>query len=76
MPNWSAGPEIGAGRLVQLALQDASPPPDSGIYLLRAMPRANARIRAFTEQLRRQVGSPSVWDVAIDSACPPAARGA
>ncbi|MFY3549153.1 LysR family transcriptional regulator [Achromobacter insolitus] len=68
MPNWSAGADIGAGRLVQLALQDASPPPESGIYLLRAMPRANARIRAFTEQLRRQIGSPSVWDMAIQAA--------
>ncbi|MDT4841738.1 HTH-type transcriptional regulator DmlR [compost metagenome] len=72
MPNWSAGPDIGAGRLVQLVLQDASPSPDSGIYLLRAMPRASARIRAFTEQLRRQVGSPPVWDVAIDSVSLPA----
>jgi hypothetical protein len=32
------------------------------------MPRANARIRAFTEQLRRQIGSPSVWDAAIEAA--------
>ena len=76
MPNWSAGPDIGAGRLVQLALRDAVPAPDSGIYLLRAMPRANARIRAFTEALRQQVGSPSVWDVAIDSVAGPVARSA
>lgn len=70
MPNWSAGPDIGGGRLVQLALRDAAPGSDSGIYLLRAMPRASARIRAFTDQLRRHIGSPSSWDVAIATANP------
>lgn len=65
MPNWSAGADIGAGRLVQITLADAAPPPESGIYLLRALPRASARIRAFTEQLQQQIGTPSVWDVAM-----------
>ncbi|AMD44304.1 LysR family transcriptional regulator [Bordetella holmesii] len=76
MPNWSAGPEIGRGNLVQIGLQDCTPPQDSGIYLLRAMPRASARIRAFTEALRRHIGSPSIWDVTIDAAAattPPSA---
>lgn len=68
MPNWSAGADIGAGRLVPLTLQDATVPAESGIYLLRALPRASARIRAFTEQLQQQIGTPPVWEQAIRNA--------
>jgi DNA-binding transcriptional LysR family regulator len=58
MPNWSVGDDIGAGRLVELTLSDAKPNPESGIYLLRALPRANARIRAFAEHLQEHIGHP------------------
>lgn len=68
MPNWAAGADIGAGRLIPLTLHDAVVHPESGIYLLRALPRANARIRAFTEQLQTQIGTPSTWDQAMSNA--------
>ena len=71
MPNWSAGADIGAGRLVLITLSDASPPPESGIYLLRALPRASARIRAFTEHLQQRIGTPSVWDAALGAHAAP-----
>lgn len=67
MPNWSVGEDIGAGRLLELTLNDAAPAPESGIYLLRALPRANARIRAFTEHLQEYIDYPPRWDVAIRS---------
>jgi DNA-binding transcriptional LysR family regulator len=56
--DWSVGDDIGAGRLVELTLSDAKPNPESGIYLLRALPRANARIRAFAEHLQEHIGHP------------------
>lgn len=70
MPNWSAGADIGAGLLVPLSLQDMVVQPESGIYLLRAMPRASARIRAFTEQLQLHIGSPPIWEQAMRPAMP------
>lgn len=68
MPNWSAGADIGAGRLVPLTLRDAAMQPESGIFLLRSLPRASARIRAFSEHLQHQIGSPTAWDLAMQNA--------
>ena len=67
MPNWSVGEDMGAGRLVALTLADAEPLPESGVYLLRALPRANARIRAFTAHLQNHIGHPPRWDVAMQA---------
>src|SRR3546814_9693109 len=50
MPNWSVGEDIGAGRLIELVLDDAPAAPESGIHLLRALPRANARIQARSDE--------------------------
>lgn len=61
VPDWSIGEDIGAGRVVELALQDLTSPEETGIYLLRALPRANAKLRAFSEHLLQCIGSPPVW---------------
>jgi len=61
------GEDIAAGRLLALPIEDLAPPPVSGIYVLRALPRPNARIRAFTEHLVRGIGSPNRWDLAMAS---------
>lgn len=65
MPNWSIGEDIASGRLVELDLKDANVAAASGIYLLRALPRATARIRAFTEHLVEHIGEPNRWELAI-----------
>ncbi len=68
MPNWSIGEDIATGRLVELDLKDANVAPASGIYLLRALPRATVRIRAFTEHLIEHIGEPNRWEIAIGKA--------
>lgn len=65
MPNWSVGEDIAAGRLLELHFEDLPPAPASGIYLLRALPRPNARIRAFTDHLVAGIGAPTRWDAAL-----------
>lgn len=61
VPDWSIGEDIGAGRVIELTLQDMPPQQDSGIYLLRALPRASAKLRAFSEHLISNIGSPPNW---------------
>ncbi|APW36546.1 LysR family transcriptional regulator [Rhodoferax koreense] len=61
MPNWAIGEDLAAGRLVALDLAGAPPQPESGIYLLRAAPRANSRTRAFTQHLIGSIGRSASW---------------
>ncbi|MEK1900709.1 MAG: LysR family transcriptional regulator [Rhizobium sp.] len=63
LSSWVVGPDVKAGRLVRLRPGDepwnAAP---AGIYLLRALPQASAKVRAFTEALRTSIGSPPIWE--------------
>jgi DNA-binding transcriptional LysR family regulator len=61
MPNWAIGEDLAAGRLVALDLEGAPPQPESGIYLLRAAPRANSKTRAFTQHLLGSIGRSASW---------------
>lgn len=63
LSSWVVGPDVRAGRLVRL--RPAGEPwnaEPSGIYLLRALPQPSAKVRAFTEALRKAIGSPPVWE--------------
>ena len=65
MPDWSIGEEIGKGRLIELPLEGVSPQPDTGIYLLRALPRPGAKVRAFSDYLAGLIGDPPRWQTAM-----------
>lgn len=65
VPDWSIGEDIGAGRVVELQLDDLIPQPETGIYLLRALPRASLKLRAFSDHLIRHIGSPPIWQQAM-----------
>ncbi|MCS0503372.1 LysR family transcriptional regulator [Ancylobacter mangrovi] len=63
LPSWVVGPDVRAGRLVRLRLGDEpwnSAP--AGIHLLRALPRPSAKVKTFTEALRKSIGSPPIWE--------------
>ena len=76
MPDWSVGEDIGAGRLVELLLDGLLPQAQGGIYLVRAAPRASAKLRAFSAHLLDSIGSPPGWQVAMTRAGGPAGRDA
>jgi DNA-binding transcriptional LysR family regulator len=61
MPNWAIGEDLAAGRIVELELEGAPRQPSSGIYLLRAAPRANVKVRAFTQHLLDSIGRSASW---------------
>ncbi len=63
LASWVVGPDIRAGKLVRLRLNGETwNEAPAGIYLLRALPHASAKVRAFTEALRAAIGSPPVWE--------------
>ncbi len=78
MPDWSVGEDIGAGRLEELLLDGLRPQAQGGIYLLRAQPRASAKLRAFTSHLNQCIGDPPSWQLAMTRAdtCAPVLDGA
>lgn len=61
VPDWAIGEDIEAGRVVELVLDDLLPQADTGVYLLRALPRASVKLRAFSDHLIRHIGSPPIW---------------
>lgn len=61
LPNWAIGEDLAAGRLVALDLEGAPPQPSTGIFLLRAAPRANSKTRAFTQHLLESIGQSASW---------------
>ncbi|MCY1313799.1 hypothetical protein D9M70_643550 [compost metagenome] len=65
MPDWSVGPDIGAGRLVELTLDGLLPQAQGGIYLLRATQHASAKVKAFCTHLTASIGSPPSWQLAM-----------
>lgn len=61
MPNWAIGEDLAAGRLVELELAGLAAQPVSGIFLMRAAPRANSKTRAFTQHLLDSIGRSANW---------------
>ena len=61
LPDWVIGSDLKSGALVEVLVQDANLGNDSGIYMLRALPKPNAKLRAFTEALKEVIGDPPVW---------------
>jgi DNA-binding transcriptional LysR family regulator len=61
MPNWAIGEDLAAGRLVALDLAGAPPLEATGIFLMRAAPRANTKTRAFTQHLLDSIGRSASW---------------
>jgi DNA-binding transcriptional LysR family regulator len=63
LPSWVAGPDVRAGALVRLPLDqepwNASP---NGVYLLRALQEPSAKLRALIDGLRTAIGSPPIWE--------------
>lgn len=61
MPDWSVGSEVRHGRLVEFRIDGITPQPETGVYLLRALPRPSAKVRAFSSHLVSSIGTPPVW---------------
>ena len=49
------------GALAELDLEGAPRQEASGIFLVRASPRASAKVRAFTEHLLESIGGSASW---------------
>ena len=63
LSSWVVGPDVRTGTLVRLlANHESWNQAPAGIYLLRALPRPSAKVRAFTEALRASIGSPPIWE--------------
>lgn len=62
LPDWVVGPDVRAGRLQRLRLDDeawnAAP---AGIWLLRALAQPSARFRVVSAALRQAIGHPPAW---------------
>nr|WP_253950927.1 LysR family transcriptional regulator [Novosphingobium sp. SG751A] len=61
LPEWVIGPDVRAGLLQKLPHDVRPPEGDAGIYVLRALPKASARLAAFMAALRAHIGAPPVW---------------
>jgi DNA-binding transcriptional LysR family regulator len=64
MPDWSVGLDIAKGDLIELTLEGITRQQPSSVYLLRALPRLNAKSRAFSDHLIAAIGSPPYWQSA------------
>lgn len=63
LSSWVVGPDVRAGKLVRLRLDNESWNEDpAGIYLLRALPQPSAKVRAFIDALRNSIGYPPIWE--------------
>lgn len=63
LPSWVVGPDVRAGKLVRLPLdQEPWNRNPKGVYLLRALPDPSAKLRVFIDALRAAIGSPPVWE--------------
>lgn len=61
MPNWAIGEDLAAGRIVELDLDGTPRQEPSGIFLVRAAPRASVKVRAFTAHLLESIGRSASW---------------
>ena len=62
LPDWVVGPDIQIGKLVHLLPEwSADPRSQAGIYALRALAKPSASVRAFLDEIQRQIGEPPIW---------------
>jgi DNA-binding transcriptional LysR family regulator len=61
MPDWSVDTEVRRGRLAEFFVQGITPQLETGIYLLRALPRPSAKVRAFSDHFIDSIGNPPTW---------------
>lgn len=61
LPDWVVGNDVRDGALRELDIEGIARLPESGIYIVRALPKASAKLRAFTETLQSFVGETPVW---------------
>jgi DNA-binding transcriptional LysR family regulator len=63
LPSWVVGQEIAAGSLRRVLPTVADASGDAGgVYVLRALADAPAKVTAFIASLRNVIGSPPIWD--------------
>lgn len=60
LPDWVVGSDIVNGDLLELTV-DGITDPQTGIYLLRALPKQSATLGAFSHRLQDFIGSPPLW---------------
>ncbi len=62
LADWVVGPDIKAGTLVRLRLEDETwNRQETGIYLLRTLPQPSAKLQVFSSILCKTIGSPPIW---------------
>jgi DNA-binding transcriptional LysR family regulator len=61
LPDWVVGQDVQAGELIELTLKDLVADPASGIYLVRAITRPTAKLRAFAVALQQVIGKRPAW---------------
>lgn len=65
LSTWVVGPDINQGRLIKLLPgHDRWNDDPAGIYLLRSLTRASAKVQAFSEALIASIGDPPKWEPA------------
>lgn len=63
LPGWVVGTDIRQSALVRLPLADEGwNSRDAGIYLLRALVKPTAKLKAFSDALRAHIGTPPIWE--------------
>jgi len=61
LPDWVVGPDVQQGSLVELLVDGVHRGQETGIYMLRAVPKSSANLKAFTQGLKELVGTPPLW---------------
>lgn len=61
LPDWVVGHDVQKGDLQELTLKGIERSPDVGIYLLRAVVKPSAKLKAFSDALIRFVEAPNSW---------------
>lgn len=61
LPDWVVGPDIKEGRLQELDIEGVVRYQEAGIYLLRALQKPGAKLKAFTQELIDFIGTPNIW---------------
>lgn len=61
LPDWVVGEDLKEGDLEEVALAGFNLSASSGIYMLRALSKPNAKLRVFTDALKAYIGDPPVW---------------
>lgn len=61
LPEWVNGLKVRDGGVTRRPIDAVSTAGDAGIYVLRALIKALAKLRVFIASLKRYIGSPPLW---------------